>query len=199
MDDQPPSFARRMRLTPPPSAQRYGHDRARSRIKARTARRKLEASFDAAAAGALAETSAPSSERGVDARGDAADHTSAAGGVCPRTHLPTGPSPGSPSNPASAGAADLLAPFAAPASPAPSPPTTHAPEPRAVSAQAFAKLWASLAELRDGLGPLEEEKLIETVRTFLAGELPLAYWTRVINALAEAKRGADAAYGARCR
>jgi hypothetical protein len=199
MDDQPPSFARRMRLTPPPPAQRYGHDRARSRIKARTARRKLEASFDAAAADALAETSAPSSERGVAAGVDAADRTSAAGRVCPRTHLPTEPSPGSPGNPASAGAADLLAPFAAPASPAPSRSTTHAPEPPAVSAQAFAKLWASLSELRDGLGPFEEERLIETVRAFLAGELPLAYWTRVINALAETKRGAGPTYGLRWR
>jgi hypothetical protein len=95
-----------------------------------------------------------------------------------------------------AGAADRPAPSAAPAR-APARSTT-APESGA-NPLAVAKLWASLGDLRDGLGPYEEEKLIATARAFLAGQLPLGYWTRTLNALAETKRGAGAAYGLRWR
>jgi hypothetical protein len=156
----PVSFAREMSLTSPPPAERYRCERARDRAKARRAKRALDASFDAAAAGVLAEISASSSKSGVAA-------------------LPE------------AGAADPPATSAARAAPC----STITPKPRAASPLAFAKLWAGLPELRDGMSPYEEEKLIKTIQAFLAGQLPLDYWTRVVNALAEAKRGAGAAYG----
>jgi hypothetical protein len=54
-------------------------------------------------------------------------------------------------------------------------------------------MWKALAELRDGLGPYEEERLLRTVQAIAAGQLPFSHYRRIVSALAESKRAADAA------
>jgi hypothetical protein len=166
----PPSFARKVNLTPPPPAHRFGHDRARALAKARQAERTLAQQLDVSFDAAAAL---------------AKFSTPSSKRAAPRPE---------------AGVVDSPAPSASPAPPH----AAIAPEPRNALAPSYSplalkELWARLAELRDGLGPYEEEKLLATAQAFLAGQLPLAYWTRVLNALAETKRGTDAAYGARWR
>jgi hypothetical protein len=165
---QPP-FAKRMSLTPPPPAERYACERAKARARAHRTKRKLDASLDAAAAGALTEISTAPSRHGVAAGVDVEDRISAAGWVGPRAYPRTEPDP------------------------APSRPAAIAREPRASSLPSVAELWKVLAPYRDGMSPYEEQKLLLTVQAIAAGELPFSHWARVLGALTEAKRAADAA------